>query len=464
MFASYLELTNFKSFSHFKIDFDKKENSPKQIAFIYGENGSGKTTIVDAFAFLKSTIFTISTYFSFLKEYLKKSVFFSPNDGFNRLDELISNIRPIESGEEELTKLLFHFLLDGKKYIYMLSLSAHQVVSESLSYPIAKNLTVAFSFSRSSNKTSYEISPTLFKDASIKKRIDSFVKDFSGKNTFLSFIYNELRNSPLSGPEKAFDQGFIDFIQAISKIRILKKDMEIDYIDGDTEMYSYPTMLHNYNSNSFFLPNLFTGRAQKNKSFEVQKQNTITALSSFVKGLSSSFAGVTYKIAELKDIRKKSYSLFFIKNSHGKTIEVPFERESRGNIQLVAIFSYLVSAATGDLVIADEIDEGIHEYLFSSVVKSLFDDGSAFKGQLIATCHNLTAMGDAIPKQSIYILDSSKPGEDPIARSVDEYGIRLQENNNIESKYYQGVFGGIPYPGYFSFSEIAKEINKKDGK
>ena len=48
---TYLELKNFKSFSDIKFDLRKAYGEPKKIAFIYGENGSGKSSLISSYYF-----------------------------------------------------------------------------------------------------------------------------------------------------------------------------------------------------------------------------------------------------------------------------------------------------------------------------------------------------------------------------------------------------------------------------
>ena len=44
-----IKLKNFKSFKNVEIDFQSKKGKSKPLIIIYGENGSGKTTISQAF-------------------------------------------------------------------------------------------------------------------------------------------------------------------------------------------------------------------------------------------------------------------------------------------------------------------------------------------------------------------------------------------------------------------------------
>jgi AAA15 family ATPase/GTPase len=53
-----IRLVNFKSFTDVIFDFAQKNNNrPKNLVSIYGENGSGKTNIVDSFKILKFSSF-----------------------------------------------------------------------------------------------------------------------------------------------------------------------------------------------------------------------------------------------------------------------------------------------------------------------------------------------------------------------------------------------------------------------
>ena len=56
---TYIKLKNFKSFKNVEINLQEKKNMPKPLAVIYGVNGSGKTTISQAFLALHRTIQTM---------------------------------------------------------------------------------------------------------------------------------------------------------------------------------------------------------------------------------------------------------------------------------------------------------------------------------------------------------------------------------------------------------------------
>ncbi|NLL25508.1 MAG: AAA family ATPase [Spirochaetales bacterium] len=52
----YIKLKNFKSFSNIMFDLRGKGGIPKRVAFIYGENGAGKSNLMSSLLFLRKTI------------------------------------------------------------------------------------------------------------------------------------------------------------------------------------------------------------------------------------------------------------------------------------------------------------------------------------------------------------------------------------------------------------------------
>ena len=55
---SYLRLRNFKSFSDITLDLRGSYGIPKKMAFIYGENGAGKSNLMRSMLFLSNTLKT----------------------------------------------------------------------------------------------------------------------------------------------------------------------------------------------------------------------------------------------------------------------------------------------------------------------------------------------------------------------------------------------------------------------
>ena len=56
---SYIELQNFKSFSNIFFDLRGPRGIPKKLAFLYGENGSGKSNLIRSLMFMCQSFDTL---------------------------------------------------------------------------------------------------------------------------------------------------------------------------------------------------------------------------------------------------------------------------------------------------------------------------------------------------------------------------------------------------------------------
>ena len=65
---SYLKIKNFQSISDLMIDFTGSHKEPKKIIFIYGENGAGKTHIINSITFLCRSFETLTGSLKLLNE------------------------------------------------------------------------------------------------------------------------------------------------------------------------------------------------------------------------------------------------------------------------------------------------------------------------------------------------------------------------------------------------------------
>lgn len=129
--------------------------------------------------------------------------------------------------------------------------------------------------------------------------------------------------------------------------------------------------------------------------------------------------------------------------SEGCTVELvsirdgtvlPLRYESEGIKKIISILQLLISMYNNEdmTVVIDELDAGIFEYLLGELLKVISESG---KGQLIFTSHNLRPL-ETIDKKFIYFTTAN-----PLNRYVQlEY---VQTNNNLRYFYYRDlVLGG----------------------
>lgn len=125
----------------------------------------------------------------------------------------------------------------------------------------------------------------------------------------------------------------------------------------------------------------------------------------------------------------KSIQLVSLKNSK----EIPFQYESEGIKKIVSILQLLIVVYNNSsiTVAIDELDAGIFEYLLGELLRIISEKG---KGQLIFTSHNLRPL-ETIDKG--FIAFTTTNPENRYIRMVNVKG-----NNNLRDFYYRDIVLG----------------------
>jgi AAA15 family ATPase/GTPase len=121
--------------------------------------------------------------------------------------------------------------------------------------------------------------------------------------------------------------------------------------------------------------------------------------------------------------------------------------ESRGTLQLLTLLGPLFEALeSGKVIIIDELDTSLHSLLSLQLLK-LFNSPSSNKGgaQLIFTTHDTNLLGgEGLLCSQIWLTEKDKKGATHLYPLTD---IRTRHTDNFETGYLQGYFGGIPFLG-----------------
>ena len=80
------------------------------------------------------------------------------------------------------------------------------------------------------------------------------------------------------------------------------------------------------------------------------------------------------------------------------------------------------------------------------------------KGQLIITTHN-TLLLQKIKTDYLYVINVDANGNKSL-NCIKDFG-RIQNNHNVTNRYINGIFGGIPQPGYMDLQEIMSTIDNR---
>jgi AAA15 family ATPase/GTPase len=135
-----------------------KHNIPKKIAFIYGENGAGKSNLMSSFLFLYNTFDTLkyqeklkklcdnnlNDIISTTTELTRKKIFAElfKQQSFS-IEDLIKEYKML--GATENLKLEFGFYLEGKEGTYSLEFNDTQIINETLKFVIKERSGEIFS-------------------------------------------------------------------------------------------------------------------------------------------------------------------------------------------------------------------------------------------------------------------------------------------------------------------------------
>lgn len=442
---SYLKLENFKSFSNFTFDLRGKNGLPKKIAFIYGENGSGKSNLISSFFFLHNTLETLIKQEE-MKDVDIKKIISEINDADIKNDILETFIKQhyftlkdliddyISLGSEGNLSLELGFYINNKEGSYILEFDREGVVFEELRYKLNKRVGTVFSIGRDNIK----ISSSVIKDKEYKGELIRDIKKYWGKHTFMSILFSERKGKNKEFFESRLNVNFLNVIKWFSRFSVHYKNSKVERAIVSTPFY--------------FLGKLDKGNIKKKDDQELKAfENT---LNSFFTQLYPDIKKVYYKFSE--EDGGYSYELYLKKILNEKIIDIPFSLESTGTQKLLDIFPYLFLTITGSTVLVDEIDSGIHDLLMCEIIDLLSEiiEDEDF-GQFIVTTHN-TLLMKHLSNESVYVLSIDVRGNKEIT-AINEYKIRTQKTHSSQSRYLKGEYQGVPIIGNLDFSELFEE-------
>ena len=378
-----VHLENFKVFNNLTVDLQQKSDVPKPMIIIYGANGSGKSSFMESFYFLVKSMESMqirSVFQGFLEKhpvskgetdlkYLNHALYQRFRD--SALDTLISKVKMLGSDRKNML-LSFDFLLNGSSGTYSMSFSNKEIIAEALTYRVNKYKGDYFSIEKIDDEhINVRLSKTAFGD---KENIDYFTDQlqmFWGRHTFLSIISNELNDKNISFLKKTISESIFAIVDAFSKISI------------------HLSSVRSLEKTSFER----TNECLKNLGWGLVDKKEEATLDQITPGLKEILCKI---MPDLQDIYyskeyaddKLKYELNEKKIISNQVIDVPYRRESSGNLELLKILPYLVQFTLGRVVMLDEYGSNMHNMMACNLITSLLKQ-QEFCGQLIISTHNL---------------------------------------------------------------------------
>ena len=393
-----------------------------EILGIYGQNGSGKTAIVDALYFLQKVMIGAD------------------------LDQSLEDYMDMDSDTAEIFAD-FNLFMNGIVFEigYRLSLSREEKVAvisrETLSAAknengIRTNKTVFMDYQRDQTNTIFKPQKRLDEILEENKDIktDLIVARKMAEKSNCSYIFGESSRDIFC---REYKNGFQQFSVIISSLfEFALKDLFVirnTHLGVISANFVLPMAFRIENDNmgtkwdftvSLTEP-ILVDEERKNLLETIVEQINIV-LYTIIPGLQVTIKN--YGKQSLDD-GEEGWKLELMSKREGMK-EIPIRMESEGIIKIISILNALIQAFGNPSIclVIDELDSGIFEYMLGELL-DIFKKSA--KGQLIFTSHNLRAL-EMIDKESIMFSTTN-----PNNRYIHMKNVR--ESNNLRNMYIRSI-------------------------
>ena len=393
-----------------------------EILGIYGQNGSGKTAVVDALYFLQKVMIGAD------------------------LDQSLEDYMDMDSDTAEIFAD-FNIFMDSIVFEigYRLSLSRKEkevVISrETLSAAknengIRTNKTVFMDYQRDQTNTIFKPQKRLDEILEENKDIktDLIVARKMAEKSNCSYIFGESSRDIFC---REYKNGFQQFSVIISSLfEFALKDLFVirnTHLGVISANFVLPMAFRIENDNmgtkgdftvSLTEP-ILVDEERKNLLETIVEQINIV-LYTIIPGLQVTIKN--YGKQSLDD-GEEGWKLELMSKREGMK-EIPIRMESEGIIKIISILNALIQAFGNPSIclVIDELDSGIFEYMLGELL-DIFKKSA--KGQLIFTSHNLRAL-EMIDKESIMFSTTN-----PDNRYIHMKNVR--ESNNLRNMYIRSI-------------------------
>lgn len=459
-----IKFKNYKALKNLTVDFKKNSKKTKELIAIYGENGAGKTNIIDALKNLCLSLITLKAYIEWsniiaTKESqkdedsgepkispttLKKLAFFNKHKSIKAVFKNAHMLN--EKGNAEI---IYDFDINGKKGTYKLDFSdQNELVGEKLEYVINKRKGLLFEIKRNveTNELVEKYNRNLIKNQELRSDIRKEVTRFWGRHSFLSIIEFILSDGNYERRfiEENLSSNVIDVINEFQGFLFYKHSG----VETTEKTLRFKNILSDF-SRGFI----------ENTKRNINKiKNTEGLLNEILPKLSSSISYVKYDIEKVEESLIR-YDLILCKVIGGKNRNIRFIDESDGTKNVINILPLMLGAVEGRVVVIDEIDNGIHDLLMEGIIQEFKDH---LNGQLIFTTHDTLLMKN-LDKDAVYLINVDADGYRE-AYSLSEFSIKNSDKKNKTKQYLEGKFDAIPYIDQIDFDYVKGFLNGKEAR
>ncbi len=399
----------------------KMEYGKAEILGVYGQNGSGKTAIVDALYFLQSIM---------LGEELDQSISdYISADSINAEVNAEFNI----FGDDILYEVGYHIVLSKLEERVVIEREYLNCAINKDGYRTNKNIFMDYQRTQMDSvfKPLKRFEELVGKDKEAK--MDLIVARKMAEKSNCSYIFGSDSREIFFKKNSEF-KNYATVIRALFKFAL--KDLFVI-------RSSHSGMI----SANFLLPMAF--RIEKEKTgmkgdfavpltkpviLDVERKDILNEIVNQINiVLCTIIPGMSIEVRnygkQAMDSGEEGWKIELMSNREGKRI-IPIRMESEGIIKIISILNVLIQAFGNPSIclVIDELDAGIFEYMLGELL-DIFNKSA--KGQLIFTSHNLRAL-EMLDKDSI-MFSTVNPNNRYIHMK------NVKGSNNLRSMYIRSI-------------------------
>ena len=398
------ELRNFKNVKYGDIKYVNYSNAEyraelmdSDINGIYGQNGSGKTAIIEALDILQhimsGNMIDYDEYAGMLSDHKEMKLF---------------TVFYIECGEKKY-KARYELLLEKCPEEKKIKIASENIVywQRGVSWKKERNVSFCNPYYDTQfiidNKPIYVSSED--ENAIYKIRFLNSIQNLAvfcaQKN--VSLFFNEIMYKSLVAENQNEEEtAFSDVVKALFDFaRIKFQVVKVNQLGVNYSNTILPLNVHAESGNEVLqgcIPLFINGRGEFPESFFQKLESIVAAINVALKAIITNLSIELVKINEEKNkdgvnvVQVEVYS-----NRDGERFLTKYESE--GIKRIISLLNYLISLYNNPSVclVVDELDAGIFEYLLGELIGVLAEEA---KGQLIFTSHNLRIM-EKLDKKNI---------------------------------------------------------------
>ncbi len=411
-----IEFESYKNVLNGDFNFEKSD-----IIGIYGQNGSSKSTIINAFSILK-TIFSNASINNAFYEKISKNAntcnieisIYHENNDFNYIYDYYINLSKINDKIMISSEGLWE-----RKYVN------NEWTKNKALFEINKkkdDLMKFISPTTNLNKLSQDMDKIMPKLIYLKGQKEANNCSFIFSGEFEKLLLESIEFSRVSAFIKAlrlytmhyfhlYDNREISEITSLDSIPFFyMNDEQDDYTKGEISLFKEGKILK---------------KCEKMINLYVNEINLV--LEKLIPGTKIALMNLGDTINEKNEACFK-YQFVSLKDE----FKIPLGLESDGIKKIISIVSSLVDTFNNpfSIMVIDEFDSGIFEYLLGSILSVFKDKG---KGQLLFTSHNLRAL-EVIKDNIVFTTNDD---ENRFVKMP-----YLAKTNNLRKKYLRDLYLG----------------------